>query len=333
MDVDIIRDSVRGTKKLPNIMLDSFTEGVNKAGDNARKSSSKWSDANVAVIFGGAKSDAGDGRRFMIDQHSENGKQILCLDGGLLRGYTDHLDELTYHYRVGLGFPTAMGEFRNFGSPNDRWKAYSKKFNVELKPWRDSNNKDKHIVVCTQADAWSMDNLDSVEFSKEWIREIRKHTDRPILVRPHHSIDFQLGRNPHHKYDNLMRGDTEKIKRYFYNEQAKFDVKYDYSEFKDVTLSEDFSQGLSIFKDIENAWAVISWNSTVCTDAIVSGLPVFMMAPERTFAYDLNNKDLSQIENPMLHDRTQWINDICYTMYSLDEYKEGIPWKKFKAYF
>ena len=43
-------------------------------------------------------------------------------------------------------------------------------------------------------------------------------------------------------------------------------------------------------------------------------------------AWDVTNHDLSIIESPIEFDRTQWLNDISYTMWSFDELKEGMAW-------
>tara|TARA_R100000027_G_scaffold66807_2_gene63558 strand:- start:478 stop:627 length:150 start_codon:yes stop_codon:yes gene_type:complete len=43
------------------------------------------------------------------------------------------------------------------------------------------------------------------------------------------------------------------------------------------------------------------------------------------------NKDLNNIETPEYPDRTQWVNDLGYKMWSIKEIRDGTVYKRFKS--
>jgi hypothetical protein len=44
-------------------------------------------------------------------------------------------------------------------------------------------------------------------------------------------------------------------------------------------------------------------------------------------AWDCSNKDLKDIENPKLFDRSQWLNNLGYCQWREDEIARGDPWE------
>jgi hypothetical protein len=321
MDVDIITNSTGPKKFITNELLRRFAEGIKASGDTPHMVSSNLSKSKIAVIFGGSREDDVDNpRRILMNMHGKS-KQIICLDGGFFRGTLDVIPDTNVHYRVALGNPTATGEFLGQIADSSRWDAFSSTFDIKLKPWRDGSPK-QHIVVCTQSKGWSMNSVDSVELSKQWIREIREHTNRRIIVRPHPGVFtkyvLQKGKlGMPESYEELL---------------SLLPDEYDYSEFKNVRVSIDFSKGDSIFKDLENAWAVVTYNSSACTDTIAAGIPTFMLSPIKTFGDGVCDTDLSKIEQPAFYEREQWAHDLCNMMYNLNEFSSGVPWRKFKQY-
>jgi len=49
-------------------------------------------------------------------------------------------------------------------------------------------------------------------------------------------------------------------------------------------------------------------------------------------AWDIGTNDFSKIENPLMPDRTQWLNDLGYASWNIDEVKSGAVWKRFKPH-
>jgi hypothetical protein len=79
-------------------------------------------------------------------------------------------------------------------------------------------------------------------------------------------------------------------------------------------------------QDLMDAWAVVTFNSNTAVEAVIQGIPVFA-ADVGSMAMPVANADLSRIETPDMPDREQWLNDLCYTQWTPEEMKEGLPWK------
>ena len=124
--------------------------------------------------------------------------------------------------------------------------------------------------------------------------EIRKHTDRPIIFRPH----------PRCRLEHIERG-LRHVERQEPNHIAN---TYD-----------DFDMG---FKDI---WATVSWSSNPGVHSVINGVPAF--TGPSSLAFDVAEQNLHNIETPLYGDRTQWLNDYAHTEYTIEEISEGIPLK------
>jgi len=74
-----------------------------------------------------------------------------------------------------------------------------------------------------------------------------------------------------------------------------------------------------------NIHCTISYSSNPGIHSIIEGVPSFV-SPS-SLAYDVANDIdfLHDIENPVMPDRTQWINDYAHTEYTVEEIANGIP--------
>ena len=134
---------------------------------------------------------------------------------------------------------------------------------------------------------------------EQQINEIRKHTNRPILVRPH-------PRNP-------VGLDVSKWK----NVSCKSPQR-DYNTIDDT----DFKETL------KHAWAVVNYSSNPAMMAVFNGIPVFVSA--QSLCYDVGNISLNKINNPVMPDRNNWTNKLAYTEWTTEEIKQGLPWARIK---
>jgi hypothetical protein len=75
-------------------------------------------------------------------------------------------------------------------------------------------------------------------------------------------------------------------------------------------------------EDCRNAWAVVTHSSIAGVEAAVLGIPVFSQwqSPCSIIA----NLDLSCIEEPVLHDRSSWLNTLAYYQYTEAEIAAGL---------
>ena len=169
-----------------------------------------------------------------------------------------------------------------------------------LKPWQFNNEQGDIIIACQHNKSHQWRNQKSVQ---TWLYEsidlIRQYTNRNIIIRPH------------------PRCPIPAIQYEFKNVQVQTPkhVEGTYDDF-------DF--------DCTNAYAVVNWSSNPATQAVMQGVPVFV-GPD-SLAYDVGNHDLARINSPSMPDRTQWLNDIAYTEWTLDEIEQGIPLNRLTSY-
>ena len=210
-------------------------------------------------------------------------RPVIVLEvGGIKRGTT---------WKVGLN---GINRDAYFGDSNndDRRKRL---LGLEVKPWRPSG---KYILICGQHDKslqwqgmprmsnWFLDTYD----------EIRKHTDRPIIFRPH----------PRCRLEHIERG----LKHVYRQEPRHVNGTYD-----------SFDMGF------DNIHCTISYSSNPGIHSVIEGVPAFVST--HSLAYDVANDIdfLHDIENPIMPDRTQWLNDYAHTEYTIEEIAAGIPLK------
>jgi len=190
-------------------------------------------------------------------------------------------------------FPTTGNYFTEEVDSN-RWKKISSNLGISLKDWQSNG---KHILICTQRNGgWSMGGVDVVHWVKQTISELRKHTDRPIVVRGH-------------------PGD-KRSKVYLSNKGWKV------------------SNNENILEDFSKAHAVITYNSSPGVAAAIEGIPVFVTDPNPKVsqAYDVANTDLKLIENPKLPERQAWVEKLCMSHWNFLELSTGEAWEHIRKY-
>ena len=213
----------------------------------------------------------------------ENKKPTIVLEvGGIKRGTT---------WKVGLNGINRSAYFGPDNNNDDRYRLLG----LSVKPWRTSG---EFILIAGQHDK-SLQWQNMPRMSNWFLNiydEIRKHTERPILFRPH----------PRCRLEQIERG----LKHVYRQEPQHVNSTYD-----------DFDI------DFDNLWATISYSSNPGIHSCVNGVPAFVST--HSLAYDVGNDIdfLYDIENPLLPDRTQWLNDYAHTEYTIDEIAQGLPLK------
>lgn len=129
---------------------------------------------DIAVVFGIEKEKVpiSHARGKIIRRQAERGLPTIILE----KGYIER-DE---YYAVGIGGLNGRANFGNANSPDHRVQRLT---NTKMKPWRESG---EHVLVIGQVptDA-SVENVNFFQWVDQTIKEIRKHTDRQIIFRPH----------------------------------------------------------------------------------------------------------------------------------------------------
>ena len=288
----------KNTNKEKEQVLASFHIGVPK-GQSTEVRTMDWQPADLAVMQGWVHANSGRTphlmfRRKIIEGQRSIGKHTLAIDSNLFL-YRDPGNTKQYlRFSLDDVFPTTGNYFTDNVDPS-RWQQIKQDLNIDLKPWRTNG---KYILICLQRNGgWSMGGLDVMQWCNQTIAKIKKHTNRPIVVRAH-------------------PGD-KKAKQY---------LKLNYPN---VTISEKH-----IIEDLQNAWATIVYNSSPAVASAIEGVPVFVTDPNPCVsqAYDICNTDLSQIENPLMPDRQQWIEKISMCHFNFDDLRKGIAWNIIKDY-
>ena len=89
----------------------------------------------------------------------------------------------------------------------------------------------------------------------------------------------------------------------------------------------------SIYEDMADAHAVVTYNSVAAVESVLEGVPAFTLAP--TAADPVCDKDLSLLETPTLFDKDliyQWACHLAYGQFHIDEFKDGSAYKLLYEY-
>ena len=77
--------------------------------------------------------------------------------------------------------------------------------------------------------------------------------------------------------------------------------------------------------DLAGAHCVIAFNSNVTVEAVIDGVPS-IVSDCGAMAWDVCSHSLEEIESPVTPDREQWINDLSYAQWNLEEMRSGETW-------
>ena len=265
-------------------VFEAFIESLEKAGDEIQLNCNGNSDVSViwSVLWQGRMF----GYRKIWDECQNKNKPIVVLEvGGIKRNET---------FKVGINGVNREADFANQNVNGERWK----KFNIELKPWAQTGQE---ILICGQhhnSHQWR-NNPKMYKWFEQQITEIRKYSDRPIVVRPHPR--------------NHVNIDTTKFKNVNVIPPIKNQNTYDDTNFIEI---------------LKNAWAVVNHSSNPAMQSVFNGVPVFVS--EASLSYDVGNSSLADINNPKMPDRQNWANSLAYTEWTTEEIKQGLPWERIK---
>ncbi len=264
-------------------------------------------DADVAMMVGWVHEDSKDTphllfRKQIIDEQRKRNKKVLLADSNLFlyKDKTNPQHYLRYSYN-GI-FPNT-GEYCDKNIDPTRWTNLSSNIGISLKDYRTNGS---HILLCLQRNGgWSMGGFDVVDWTAQTIKELRKYTDRDIVIRAH----------PGDKGSKNYLSPNNLIKKIGF--------------LKGVRLSRD---GVDLLGDLKNCWAVVNYNSSPTVGAAIEGFPVFVTDPERSQCKEIAETDLSKIENPSLPDRQRWAERLAMFHWNFNEIANGECWAHMRNY-
>jgi hypothetical protein len=275
-------------------VLQAFAHGAKASGANTiLQTTYQTVPARLAVILGWVgQTIAGphiDLRRRVIVEQQQTGQKLMSVDGSCFK-FADVNSVFLRYSLDGVYYNT--NNYANQNSNSDKWELIKTQLNLELRPWRQTG---QHILVCGQRDGgWAMKGIDMPAWTLQTVQQLRLHTDRPIIVRPHpkNPIDAQL-----------------------------------FNKYKNVKLSSN----ASLQQDLNNCWASVFFNSSSCVASVLAGIPVFAEDPD-CVAWAVSNNDLSHIEHPKMPLREQWLWDLSAAHWNDNESRSGDIYKKFRPF-
>lgn len=307
--VAIYHKSVPNAKSQEKIdLLRFFSTGVAVVGDqNIDINDFGYRETEVAIIQGWVTENPKTTnhqrlRDTVIKEQIRRGKYVVGVDSNLFL-YADTSNPKHYlRYSFNGIFPNT-GIYCDSDIDPQRWQKISNDLNISLKDYRE---KGKHILLCLQRNGgWSMGDFDVQDWAISTITTLRQHTDRPIIIRGHPgdraAKQYLDPTNPLCRIRNLPN--------------------VSFSNFNNTLV-----------EDLHKCWAVVNHNSSPVVGAAIEGYPIFITDPEKSQSAEVANTDLSQIENPILHDRQRWVERLSMFHWNFDELRSGECWSHMKKF-
>ena len=261
-----------------------FLKSMQATGDDLHIN--KEIDGDVAVIWSVLWQGRMRNYKQIWESYRQANKPVIVLEvGGLRRNQS---------FKIAINGVNRKADFADQDVDDTRWPL----FNHTFKPWKQTGD---NIIILGQHHASEQWNgMPSMNvWVEQQINEIRKHTTKPIQIRPH-------PRNP---------------------------INFDFAKYKDVGLAPPVMDSNTVddtnFKDtLKDAWAVINHSSNPAMEAVINGIPVFVSAD--SLCYDVGNHSLTHINNPKMPNRQEWANKLSYTEWFENEIEVGLPWRRIR---
>jgi hypothetical protein len=206
-------------------------------------------------------------KRKLIWKCLKETQTFYYMDSGYIGNYKSEINPFgwkLYHRIVknGLQHNTIIKR------PSDRWEKLKTKIHTRKKGGA-------HILLVTPSEKpCKYYGINLEEWKENTINEIKKHTDRPIVIREKQA-----------RWQRLNR---------------------------------------TIYHDLDNAHALVTYNSIAAVESILYGIPAFTLAP--TAADPVANKSLWNLEKPLHVDKDQvfeWACHLAYGQFHINELKDG----------
>lgn len=294
--------------------LDAFHRSLRDAGEDVEWVQGGYQACDIAVVYGYPKPDSRSAWACRA-VHAQHTGPVVIVESPFLgrtpyiekngirafirriRGKRNLVDQHLYS-RIGIdGAFQDDADFCNAGSPADRWNLLSREFGLELRPYRTTGS---HVLIVGQkpGDA-SLRGCNIVDWMINTVTEVRRYTDRPIVVRAHPAA---------------LPRDFPKMKKAFgANRNVRLDIP------PTGTINDA----------LRDCWAAVTYSSSAAINALLNGIPAISMSPA-SMAWPVTDHDLSKVDNPTLHEREQWLYDLCYAQWSVEETARGLVWARLK---
>mgnify|MGYP001160827833 FL=1 len=251
----------------------------------------------------------------MKEQHDfidNTGKPRIVLEQATFRKNIDFDKPETYYYKVGLNcFTYDKGIFYNEKSPSDRWERIKKEQDIEIKPWRHMEYTGNEYILFLLQNPIDTSLNPLYERGEEYdlwinktIKEIKKISNKKVRVRLHP------------RFQN--RFDLHKLSL------VADEISNEYDGWNKT------NSGGSLYKDLKNAWACVTFSSNAATEAICEGIPVVNL-DKSSFSWPVSYHTLDILKDNVIRcdfKRAQWLYNCAYTQWTMKEINSGIVHKR-----
>ena len=255
---------------------------------------------DCAVIFGSYKKKRGRPQHQGKGKIIESGIPYIQLETQLIGRPID--TAIHDEFRVGVnGFLWDDAKWGFEHIEDDRSKKVFERNGYDPDvPWKQDG---EYILLCMQkvGDA-SLRDADVFEWTENTVNDIRKHTDRKIIIRPH----------PLYRKSSLHNTLKEKV------------LNVPNTHWQETDLLKDGF--VSIQEQLQKAWCTVTYTSGSGIDAVINGIPN-IACDTGSMVYDVSSKDIAEVENPYRGEKKEWTNRIAHCQWNIDEFESGECWK------
>jgi hypothetical protein len=286
-------------------LLRQFVNGVNAAGDiGILHDQNNLLDCDVGMIQGWVYDKTTTEhlrlRKTIIKTQKLNKKHSATADANLFL-YHDKTNPHGYlRYSFDGVFPRT-GQYCDSEIDPTRWLQISKDTGINLQPYKTTGG---HIVLMLQRNGgWSMGGLDVETWAISTIANIRRYTDRHIIIRSHPGDRFAK---------TYLKTLHNKLRGHHSLSISRIGTPYE--------------------KDMQNAWAVVNHNSSAAVGPIINGYHCFLTDPKNSQCAEVSNTDFKHIEKPLEYDREKWLQRISMMHWKFSELTNGTCWRHMRQF-
>jgi hypothetical protein len=287
-------------------ILKKFIDGVGAAGDTGIiHNGYNLQKCDVGVIQGWQHETGKNAPHLRLRQgviERTHNTHVCTADSNLFL-YANKTNHPHHYLRYSFDgvFPNTGEYFDNNINPK-RWKKISKHLNIKLEEHKTSGS---NIILCVQREGgWSMGKMSIFTWIENTLLELRRHTDRTIIIRPH-------------------PGDKKAETHYIPELQKKYksDPKIKISRF-----------GTPLEHDLKDAWAVVNHNSSSIVGPLIMGYPAFISDTSKSQCSEVSHTNFAHIENPKQFDRQKWLERISMFHWNFEELENGDAWRHIRQF-
>jgi hypothetical protein len=283
--------------------LENFAAGVRATGHTvAVEWDYRYQPSKLAVILGWATTNTGGRnitlRKQIIAEQNRHGFKTMCIDASCFK----YLDDTGTYLRYSLGGPFYdRAEYANANSDSTKWLEIQQRLGIVLKPHR--TNLQGYILIGMQRDGgFAMKTLSPMTWLQQKIVDIRKHTRRPIVIRPHpgqyNMQDFAAYSGKDASRNNVRVIDPKDSK---------------------------------LIDDLQQAHAAVFFNSSASVASVLEGIPTYV-DDASAVTWQVAHHDVAAIESPQQFARDQWIYNLAAAHWSDNDGLAGRIYQKFIPY-